>query len=199
MGAKVKDEAAIAQEWEASWWGDCVNTYGEETKQRTYASYMGLVGRQIDGKGPFYDLRGSSVLDIGGGPVSMLLKAINFRSAVVIDPCPYPAWTRARYKAAGITYLPIEGEYFFDPQSFDEVWIYNVLQHVIDPASVIETARKHADILRIFEWVDAETNAAHPHVLTADKLTEWIGKRGTVVRLNENGAVGTAYFGVFKL
>lgn len=194
----MKTEAEIAQEWEASWWGDCVNTYGEETKQRTYASYMGLASHQRDGKGPFYDLHGARVLDIGGGPVSMLLKAVNF-TGVVVDPCPYPEWIRARYEAAGIIYFRIEGEYFAHPKRFQEVWIYNVLQHVIDPAAVIETARRHADVLRLFEWVDAETNAAHPHMLTADNLTEWIGKRGTVAHVNENGAVGTAYFGVFKL
>lgn len=194
----MKTASEIAQEWEASWWGDCVNTLGEELKQLTYAKYMGLVGHQNDGKGPFYDLRGARVLDIGGGPVSMLLKAVNF-TGVVVDPCPYPEWISARYEAAGITYFQVEGEYFGVPGRFDEVWIYNVLQHVIDPVAVIETARRYADVLRIFEWVGAETNDAHPHSPTASDLTEWIGKRGTLVRVDENGAVGTAYFGVFKL
>ncbi len=30
------------QQWESEWWGDCVNTFAEETKQLTYAKKMGL-------------------------------------------------------------------------------------------------------------------------------------------------------------
>jgi len=66
-----------AQEWEFGWWGNCVNTYGEETKQLLYAARMGLTAFH-DGKSPFnFDLGGASVLDIGGGPSSLLLKCTN--------------------------------------------------------------------------------------------------------------------------
>src|ERR1035441_8915336 len=64
----------IAQKHEVNWWGNCVNTFGEETKQLVYARLMGL---QIwdDGNSPFNIMTGArTVLDIGGGPVSMLLK-----------------------------------------------------------------------------------------------------------------------------
>ncbi|MHC4464472.1 MAG: hypothetical protein ACYS30_24030, partial [Planctomycetota bacterium] len=54
------------QEWETSWWGKCINTYGEETKQLLYADRMGLQMFH-DGKSPFnIDVKGANVLDIGG-------------------------------------------------------------------------------------------------------------------------------------
>ena len=92
-----------AQAWERDWWGDCLNTYSEEEKQLVYANRMGLVAFH-DGKSPYnFDLGGMSVLDIGGGPCSLLLKCVNFRGKV-IDPLCFPDWVLARYELAGIEF-----------------------------------------------------------------------------------------------
>jgi hypothetical protein len=56
-------------EWERNWWGNCVNTWGEESKQMLYASLMGLDWKAQDGKHTI-NVKDISVLDIGGGPVS---------------------------------------------------------------------------------------------------------------------------------
>ena len=45
------------QQWESEWWGNCVNTYAEETKQLTYAEKMGLEAYYDEGKFPVYDLK----------------------------------------------------------------------------------------------------------------------------------------------
>jgi hypothetical protein len=200
----LEDVGQSAQAWEAEWWGDCVQTFGEEAKQLTYAHLMGLVNEPRLGKWPVYDLAGKSVVDLGGGPVSMLLKTVNGGDLVVVDPCPYPNWVRARYEAARIEQIEEEAEAWFvgayeGGLPFDEAWIYNVLQHVVDPEKVIETARTHAPVLRIFEWIETETNVGHPHSLHADDLNDWCGGVGTVRTINENGAVGICYSGVFNL
>lgn len=188
-----------AQEWEKEWWGACLHTFGEEVKQLTYAHRMQIPQTSDDGKWPIYDLGGKSVLDIGGGPTSMLLKAINGGHLRVVDPCPYPPWVLARYEAAGIDYIAEGAERHLSVVGYDEVWIYNVLQHVVDPQECIETAKAHGKLLRIFEWVDAETNVGHPHSLSREKLDEWIGGTGTVEEIDENTAYGLAYYGVFPL
>ena len=196
----VLDETGSAQDWERSWWGDCTNTFGEEAKQLTYAHRMGLVNTPQLGKWPVYDLNGYSVLDLGGGPVSMLLKTVGGWGHVV-DPCPYPEWVAARYEAKGIFYSVVEAEEFVNPHEgkLSECWIYNVLQHVVDPEKVIATARECAHLLRIFEWVETETNIGHPHSLHADELNRWVGGDGRVEMIDENGAVGLCYYGVFPL
>lgn len=188
-----------AQEWEKDWWGDCCNTFSEENKQITYAHRMGLVNEPQIGRWPVYDLGGRSVLDLGGGPVSLLLKCANRGKCVVVDPCPYPEWVTSRYEVASIEQAQVNAEDFVSLQVFDEAWCYNVLQHVLGPRSVIETALHHAKLLRIFEWVETETNVGHPHTLRVHELNDWIGGNGTVELINENGAVGLAYHGVFSL
>ena len=189
-----------AQDWELEWWAACnFNTFGEEAKQLTYAHRMGLVNEPREGKWPVYDLKGKSVVDLGGGPVSMLLKTVNGGTLTVVDPCPYPDWVAARYEAAGIRWDQEEAETWDDGNMYDECLLYNVLLHTIDPEQVIATARRCAPVLRIFEWLETEINVGHPHTLTAGDLNDWIGTTGEVGYVNENGAVGLAYWGCFAL
>ena len=160
---------------------------------------MGLVNEPREGKWPVYDLKGKSVVDLGGGPVSMLLKTVNGGTLTVVDPCPYPDWVAARYEAAGIRWDQEEAETWDDGNMYDECLLYNVLLHTIDPEQVIATARRCAPVLRIFEWLETEINVGHPHTLTAGDLNDWIGTTGEVGYVNENGAVGLAYWGCFAL
>lgn len=184
-----------AQEWEGSWWGNCCNVFGEEYKQLLYADRMGLEFFH-DGKSPYnIDLRGKSVIDIGGGPSSLLLKCVNFSKAAVVDPMPMPDWVIARYVMANIAVLPEKGESLLWTEC-DECWVYNVLQHTEDPALVIKSARRAA-LIRIFEWIDTPVNVGHLHTLTEAKLNEWLGGEGKVEMVNQNNCRGKAYYGIF--
>src|SRR4030042_2483273 len=115
-----------ATEWERNWWGNCANTLGEEMKQLLYAEKMGLKMFH-DGKSPFnIDMKGASVIDIGGGPCSLLLKCHNVRGTVV-DPCNYPKWVYLRYDKARIQVVINKAEEYHGG-AVDEIWIYNCLQ-----------------------------------------------------------------------
>lgn len=190
------------QEFERSWWGICENTFTEETKQLTYAYKMGLQCYSNNGKWPCYNLEGKSILDIGGGPVSMLLKCENRGLASrVEDPCAYPDWIKARYAAAGIGYGTTIGEELEYPQFtsyiWDEIWIYNVLQHTQDPEKIIQNARNLSPVIRLFEWIDIPAHEGHPQELKEADLNKWLGGEGSTEQLSENGCFGTAYYGVF--
>lgn len=188
-----------AQKWESNWWGDCLNTYSEETKQIVYAKKMGLVPLHINGKYPVYDLAGKGILDIGCGPVSMLLKCINRATCIGIDPCDYPEWVYKRYYRNNINFKKMMGEEIGDAKwDFDEAWIYNVLQHTENPELVARNALRQAKLVRVFEWVNIPATDGHLHVLTKKKLDEWFGGYGITQQINENGAVGECYFGIFK-
>jgi len=188
-----------AQTEETAWWGDCVNTFQEETKQLDVAERLGLRAvtqhPQQRGRWPVYDLAGASVIDIGGGPVSLLLKTVGGQRLVVIDPAPYPEWVRLRYAAAGITYSPIPAE-DLDATDFDEVWMYNVLQHVHDPAIVVANARAAARRVRFFDWVDTPPDDLHPHVLDPGELDRWFNGHGIVEYMAAHNA--HAYYGIFE-
>lgn len=193
-----------AQQAEGEFWGKCINTYGEEQKQvEIYAPRMKLT--PVPGYISIFDLGGSSVLDIGSGPVSLLLKCVNF-NGFASDPLMdrFPQWIRDRYISAGIKPLAGRGEDAlegsFYPKSFtvDEVWIYNVLQHTEDPERVVANAKKLGEVIRIFEWVDEPADQAHPHVLKEDLLDKWLGKKGMTETIPEGPHYTNAYYNVVK-
>lgn len=189
------------QEFERLWWGDCANTFSEQTKQLTYAHRMGLVNEPYDGHWPVYDLGGKNVLDIGGGPTSMLLKCIHRGDLCMVqDPCPYPSWVSVMYMRCGITYSMSAGETSPYPTDFfDECWIYNVLQHTEDPWAIIQRARAAASIIRIFEWLDIPPHPGHPSELKDYLLDQWLEGVGFIEDMDgENGCIGRAYYGVFR-
>ena len=188
-----------AQEWERSWWGNCCNTLGEETKQLLYADRMGLKAFH-DGKSPYnFDLGGASVLDIGGGPCSLLLKCVNLgKGTAVLDPIEFPTWVVQRYGAAGIGVLIMRGEDADWMENYDECWIYNVLQHAEDPGAVLKNARRAGKLIRIFEWLDMQPTESHPHTLTRTWLNEQLGGEGKVEVLSgQSECYGRSYYGVF--
>jgi len=177
--------------FESAYWGDCCNTFDEDQKHYVYARHMGL--RQV---GYSFDVGGARIIDIGGGPTSMLLKTINLGAGFVVDPLHYPFWTYARYDAMGINYDIKRGE-DIDRTGYDECWIYNCLQHTDDPELIIQNALKSAKTLRIFEWVDIPAHDGHPIELTKEKLDAWIGKEGQTIQLAESGCFGKAYFNTY--
>lgn len=189
-------EWQAAQTWESQWHGTCINTYGEEEKQLLYADRMGLKAYH-DGKSPYnFDLTGVSVLDIGGGPVSLLLKCTGLKRSCVVDPIVFPDWVLSRYKCAGIGFVQACGEDIAE-LGWDECWMYNVLQHTRDPQAAVSRAREAARIIRVFEWIDIPISRGHPHLLTRDFLNKWLGGEGRVERIDEHGCNGFAYYGVF--
>jgi hypothetical protein len=137
------------------------------------------------------------VLDIGGGPVSMMLKTSQIKEGKVYDPANYPEWTIERYKEHNIQYVKKGGEEL-DETGFDEVWIYNCLQHTEDPELIINNAKKAAKTLRIFEWLDLAKGVGHPQTLTQENLEKWIGQKGNVKVISENGADGKCFYGEFN-
>lgn len=195
------------QHEEASWWGDCTNTYGEEEKQTVYAELMGLELLNVGGPGPIIDMEDKSVLDIGGGPCSLLLKTRTTGRKELVDPCKYPEWVGHRYSAADISWYRMKGEVVRDrfaevETRWDECWIYNVLQHTDDPELVVKNALWAAPVVRIFEWVDKPVSPGHPHTLTAKELDDWLGIRNSSVSdcfwLTSRGCYGRGYVAVVR-
>jgi hypothetical protein len=192
-------------EFERSYWGNCTNTFDEERKQLVYADHM-FIPKQT----PYVlSAGGKRVLDIGGGPISMLLKCVDLQKGTVVDPIKYPQWTQDRYAAAGIDVYCLRGEDISDwaADSYDEVWIYNCLQHVDDPGLIIKNAAKIAPTLRLFEWVDIPAHEGHPHELTSAFLRDLIRQAGgsntgfmaeQKMFTDPHGCYGAAYAGYFS-
>jgi hypothetical protein len=156
------------QTWERNWWGNCLNrnTFEEIIKQEMYMPAMGL---EPDSSGEI-SIGGKRILDIGGGPVSILLRAKESNKSVVADPLMFPPHVHRRYLNAGIRYLKSRGEVLraHFTEKFDEVWMYNVLQHSPTPEKILKTARQLGEVIRIFDWVNVGICPGHPSNLTEE-------------------------------
>jgi hypothetical protein len=186
----------VSDDLESRFWGNCTRSLGEELKQITYMSRMGFPLVRTWRSGFNFDAEGRSIIDIGGGPVSVLLKMENLESGTVVDPGEYPNWVESRYSEARIGFVPERGEDLESSEDpFDLALIYNCLQHCDDPAKVIANARVCARELRMFEWVDLPPHEGHPHMLTEAKLNEWAGRPGVVETFTgENECHGRAWY-----
>ena len=166
------------------------NYYGEETKQLLYMREMGFPLVRSWRSAFNFDFGGRSVIDIGGGPVSVLLKRVDDGSSWVVDPIVLPEWAAKRYVEADVRYVEKPGETFPRLRSmrdedgklrqFDVALVYNCLQHVENPAKVIANARRVSKTLRMFEWIDVPPHDGHPYMLTQSMLEEATGQRGVV-------------------
>lgn len=200
-----------AQKEELAFWNTPGAELGEQLKQLTYAKYLQLDFIH-DGSSPYViDKTGLKILDVGGGPVSLLLKTQAARK-IVVDPCHYDNWVDMRYQANHVEWWEIEGEYcnkdivnYGLESELDEVWIYNVLQHTEDPKRIFDNvykALRTSGIFRFLDWVDTPTNIAHPISLTYNELSAWLAENYDQpliqTSINENGANGTIAYGVFQ-
>ena len=199
-----------AQKHEADYWGNCLGmtAWGEFCKQEMYGREMGLFAEFGTPHGELA-MQGRSVLDVGGGPVSMTLRCINAGPLVVVDPCDWPPSVIRRYRNYKIDFLREAAEFLDSSrlpiQHYDEVWLYNVLQHVGDPAKVVANSvgrLAQGGCLRLFEWINIPADDCHPHVLTPDGILNWLcGCRIEKVglpHLKEFWSDATAFTGIFK-
>ena len=185
-----------ANKWESHWWGSGANTFQEEQKQITYAQRMGLLLESRDGRYPAIDFQNKSVVDIGGGMVSLLLKGINLKGTVV-DPCLYPKWVYERYAEAKIAHVMAKGEDYKEGH-YDIGLIYNCLQHVDNPKKVIQNMLKMCDLIYIHEWLDTPISDGHIHTIKEKDLNKWLGGQGMIGYERWSDTVKTPYYcGVF--
>ena len=186
-----------ANEWERQWHSDCVNSYQEETKQISYCQRMGIIPEGINGRYPVYNFRNQSVIDIGGGPYSILLKGINMVNPTVVDPCNYPFWVKERYKSVGITFIQEKGEDYLEGH-YNIGLLYNCLQHTENPEQIIKNIRAMCDVLYIHEWLDTPISDGHIQTIRESDMNKWLDSKGMVgyERWDEHTST-PYYYGMF--
>ena len=147
--------------------------YGESYKH--YFNYTG-------GK---YDLECKSVIEIGPAKVAALLFCKNYAPSYIIEPCIYEDVV-PYYENRNITFIREPAETCNFPQ-VDEAWLFNVLQHVINPTEIINVCKKNVKTIRFFEPLDWGGDIAHPHILTLDYFKEQFGDKN--VKFYKGGTI----------
>lgn len=86
---------------------------------------------------------------------------------------------------------------FFYFSEFDEVWLFDVVQHVIDPARAVHTASCLARRVRIFEWLHTGLHKLKAKFFTT-RFMRWKKKVEATGRVNHLGFTGEYFFAVYE-
>ncbi len=116
------------------------------------------------------DLVGKKVLEVGGGAYPSVFHVTGLSKAVSVEPNfdNFPENIKENFKNANVECSSIGFEDYKGKTKFDEVWFFNVLQHVRNPELQISNAKKIAKTIRVFEPLDTAINNEHPHTFSAD-------------------------------
>ena len=192
-----------AQHYEQAYWaqgGDPERKkFVDQREREQHTFYRGLMRISPE------TIHNKRILDIGCGPYSVGLDEDldhSITHLIAVDPGRYAEEDEERYfapsRAGWVTRLYLKAEELVDDERHvtgpvqrarifapvDEVWCYNLLQHVVDPAACIANASKmakeglRASTFRIFEWCNVASDAGHPHVLTKEYLREQLTQNG---------------------
>lgn len=136
------------------------------------------------------DLVGKKVLEVGGGAYPSVLHVTGLAKAVSVEPNfdNFPQDVKDRFESANIEGISIPFEEYKGRTKFDEVWFFNVLQHVRDPLLQIENAKKIAKTIRVFEPIDTATNNEHPHTFSETFFKEQFPE--SEVSVYHGGSIG---------
>lgn len=164
----------IAQSREEAW-----NKDEKNRKDRIEMAEVFLGGLGI--RHDYFDLNldGKSVLDVGGGTTSILMKCKNFNGAV-LDPIL--AVAKSHY--SGIRRLPFRYE-DTNEGDWDEVWAYDFLAHVEDPHRCAGFLKGAGKTIRIMEWINVEKSPQNLTMFSALDLKLLFGQDGKVVTTSD--------------
>lgn len=178
-----EDRWKLAQSGEKSHWEIILSNESLTNNEDGYYRHAKVMLLDVD------QPSGLSVIDVGGGPLSLTLHH-TLSNVVVVDPIEVSGKQLENYLSRGTQFVNQTAECFLENYSgevFDEVWMYNCLQHVIDPVFIFENLYKIGKVLRISEPTNTPVNQLHPHTFTPDwyyyKLQD-ISSSGSWKRVN---------------
>lgn len=183
------------QAYERAAWGNMIYitpNNGEVIKQNTYATEMGITD-SINFES--IDLKGKSVIDVGAGPISLLLRSKNFSSATAIEPLFYSDDVDNIYKSHGVELKRLPAEDIEETHVYDEVWMYNCLQHTMSPSKILNKIKTLGKRIRIFEWLDIPEHEGHPQEMKVEHFVNILELKDSdykIVNLNTRELVGKA-------
>ena len=121
-----------------------------------------------------YDQQHKHIIEVGCAEIPALYFCRNYKYSVIIEPLPTLILEElTRDMNVSLIKRPAENTGLFN---YDEVWLFNVLQHVIDPDKLIDKMKNAAKRIRFFEPVNTEIDDYHPHAFTYDDFTRWFGE-----------------------
>ena len=110
--------------------------------------------------------KGKSIIEIGCADIPALYFCSDYNQSYIIEPMPSAILTELIQDKQIILFSDPSEELEFP--KVDEIWLFNVLQHVIDPDVIINKAKESASVIRFFEPINCVMDICHLHYFTLD-------------------------------
>jgi hypothetical protein len=120
------------------------------------------------------DQHGKAILEIGPADFPALAYCSNYKGTI-IEPMVSGLLDETCARL-GISIVARPFEEFHLGGIADETWVFNCVQHVIDPEVFIAKCKQSASVVRFFEPIDCGTCDYHPHTFAMDDFIRWFGK-----------------------
>lgn len=122
-------------------------------------------------------LKDKSILEIGPALFSVGLY-IDCKKFSCIEPLfeKFPNEIKKLYENKNIKVFTDPAEEFLHYSNFDEIWIFNLLQHVVNPELILSKCKESNKTLRIFEPINTPTDSMHPHSLSVKFFRDILGE-----------------------
>lgn len=141
---------------------------GIEAYGNTYRQYFSHLGMEPH-------IPGKKIIEIGCADFPALYFCNSYEHGIIIEPMPSKILMKLMVKKAETIFLMDKPAEACDFPNVDEVWLFNVLQHVLDPLVIIEKAKKAAGKIRFFEPINTPLDKCHLHSFTLDYFKESLG------------------------
>lgn len=132
---------------------------GDNHFRKVYGYYFQFVDAD-------FDLKEKSIIEIGPANFPALRFCNNISQSFIIEPT-VTEHLKQCVENINVEIIGKPAEDVDFPE-VDEVWFFNILQHTLDPALIIEKAKKAAKVIRFFEPIEAGIDECHLHEFTMD-------------------------------
>jgi len=116
------------------------------------------------------DCKGKTIIEIGSADIPALSFCENVKG-IIIEPLPSDKLLLTA-KEKGIELIKLRAEDYYFPK-VDEVWMFNILQHVINPDVIIQKSLVASNCVRFFEPIEFGTDRMHLHNFTMDYFKQF--------------------------
>lgn len=151
-----------------------------ENVYKIYFSYVGLD----------FDLKGKSLIEIGPAKIPALYFCSNYLQSYIIEPLVFEDAESFLSKMNNVSFIREPAELCNFPE-VNEAILFNLLQHVIDPKTIIERCKKYAKTIRFFEPINTGYDHAHLHAFNIEFFENEFGKEN--VKLYKGGSAGPGF------
>lgn len=123
------------------------------------------------------DLQHKRILEIGPANFPALAFCYNYADSYIIEPMASEYLLKCIYGKNIMRYQHPAEDITLPENDIHEVWLFNVLQHVIDPAIILNKCMIAVKTIRFFEPINQGIDGQHLHNFTIEYFEDFFKQK----------------------